>query len=803
MGLESLRCEDSDESDYIIVDAEQMGKDTEKSELDTPKPKIFARLNYDIKRMHISPDGQYLIVSTCQDEYTNPYLLIWHIDNVLESQNKFACDDNALILKTASFNRKKIEFLNKTWILSIDSFQFNVNGTQKWCICAGSIVGDLFVWFGDVDEKTNHWNFASAKYYDFQLSFNYTLPIYLQTLKIAKNPNQKDLFHVYTGVYDQNKEMSVSNGIKTHAIYDWIIGIDNTDLVLSAVNPLSGATQHIDGISALDYNFAKDRLYSAGWDRKVVEWDIKNKTSKVIGTHHEAITELRLINLGEEIVTSSIDKSILIWNPSNPKSNIELLGAGSAITSFDIQKNKRSEKVIISASDDNHINVWDVDHNISTQIISLDDFKGVSGNFKNERGLDLISQLIIAPDNKFVFIAKKHKILLFLSYGMIIPNYIRHFYSQIQYIKETDPAFYEKIYGDNLRQIALKSDKDQDDLMFDFYQLMKQRLVQSTGKSDSEYIHRLLGSVFIPNFVKFEKEVDPYQSGAKNSEQIISNNLEKRKNQKEYIASVVTRYSNYWHSVRDMFNIMLPNLTWRFHLFVSTDLDDHIMKTKWTEIKTEEKSYKPIEILMKDRKQTALRFLMTLERVPTTLIPLVKSITINIEDDHGDAATMDFSDFVYADNFIDKNDHSMKHIYYSLCTFKIDEGYATEDNATLFIRKISVKYEDTLNPNSNDKNKARDKEIFESFRDNFFYPHMPNVVVQVGKGLSSAVGKKADDFLSKLVLIGVVFTFIDIINLLGTAPDLSSIPNIIIYALGWIGAIILTFVLASMLFKKK
>jgi hypothetical protein len=381
-------------------------------------------------------------------------------------------------------------------------------------------------------------------------------------------------------------------------------------------------------------------------------------------------------------------------------------------------------------------------------------------------------------------------------------NYVSHFFNQINYIDKVDTDFYNKIIGENLRLLALESNKDEYDIMYEIYHLMIRRLGMATGRAESDYVRRLLGTIFIPYFVKFEREEDPLKDGGKYRDKIIQENLTRRKNQKEYLTSVRTRYANYWQSVRDMF-LFVPNEDWKFNLYATTDISCDIKEANWVKI-VDPKKNEQIELLMKDRHQIAIRFLLVLDNVPTTLIPLIKSINIDVEDCRGDTATLIFSDFAYSEDFIDRCSEKVykENIYFSVCIFNLDADYKTEDFATITIRKITSEYEEILNPFQTQKALTRDREIFDSFRDSFLSPHIPPFKIKIGKGFMSTLGKKADDFLSKIVLIGIIFTFTDLLEIIND-PNLDTIWGILRLIFGIAGFGILIIILLVMLKRKK
>jgi len=198
-------------------------------------------------------------------------------------------------------------------------------------------------------------------------------------------------------------------------------------------------------------------------------------------------------------------------------------------------------------------------------------------------------------------------------------------------------------------------------------------------------------------------------------------------------------------------------------------MDEKIEDSNFVEITTStaELPY----IILKDRTQAQIRFLMVLNRVQTSFIPLIKNITIDIEDDRGDKDTLVFSDFTYSNNVLRiltnptrsldkvKKINEPKYIYYADCTFQIDEGYSVEDFANIFIRKITVEYTDNLEPSESTTSDEEDFKIIEAFKNDFIYPLTPKTKIQIGKGLKSKLGKMIDEYFAKIIIVEFLLSF--------------------------------------------
>jgi hypothetical protein len=198
-------------------------------------------------------------------------------------------------------------------------------------------------------------------------------------------------------------------------------------------------------------------------------------------------------------------------------------------------------------------------------------------------------------------------------------------------------------------------------------------------------------------------------------------------------------------------------------------MDEKIEDSNFVEITSHTKD-SPF-IILKDRSQTQIRFLMVLTKMPTTFIPLINNINIDIEDDRGDKDNLVFSDFTFSKNFLkiltdpkhsldkfkEKNDP--EYIYYADCTFQIDEGYCVEDYANIFIRKISVEYTNTLEPSESTTSDIEDHKIIEAIKDNFIYPLTSKTTIKIGKGIASSLGKIIDEYFAKIIIVEFLLSF--------------------------------------------
>jgi len=195
---------------------------------------------------------------------------------------------------------------------------------------------------------------------------------------------------------------------------------------------------------------------------------------------------------------------------------------------------------------------------------------------------------------------------------------------------------------------------------------------------------------------------------------------------------------------------------------------------------------------IRDRKQSQIRFLMELVDVPTTFIPLIKAIILDVEDDRGDKDKLIFTDFVYAKNLI--NSSKGDQVYYSDCIFKLDQRYANEKFADISIRKITVEFTESLNPLLTKDVNPSNRELFEAFRNKFQSPIFPpKTRITIGKKIT-AVSRMMDNYLSKFVLIEFIFATI-VLLLVFIELDLSKNTEMIKVSLYSVGSILMILIL--------
>lgn len=742
-----------------------------------------------VRDISISTDEKYLISCSEIKQEDVPYITVWRIERLLAGGK-----DPEAILKVESTKQKDTNENHLfNWILCVDTIIKTINGEKLWFICAGNLGGELLIWSGKIKENSGEWNFENSGFQNINISnedSNVDQAIF--KIKILDNVDLDSEFNLYMIL---NKIQTIGSEKSENGIVrELILSVDQNGIGLELKS--SRLVGEDEGwILAFDiYNsteaLKKERFVVTGSSKGIIKkWNLLDGSkgnSINIGTHEDAVSCLKIYENGDKVASGSDDSSIRIWKTSiSNEPEYALIGHHEEILSLDLLK---SANLLISASKDNTIKIWDLNHrlwirNINTDYLIQDYMK--DDKVDNEIGLDFIRDIVISPDNRYIFASKKNKIIILRNFGRVW-----HFYQQLKYIRKTDKDLFKKIYGDNLRQIC-RNVPDNEVSLKKIYEIIKKRLVDQNGNFNS----RLLASLFIPSFVTFERDFN---------------------DQKDYITSVQSKYDEYWFSVKNMF-LRKPEIRWQFKLYLSTEIEKEIEDASFIEITdpTNKNKKKKPYIILQDREQSQIRFLLVLDIVPTSFIPLLKAITIDIEDDRGDKDNLIFTDFDYAENnFIKKlsdPEHSMEktiselnlpdNFYYSHCIFKLDEGYSTEDFAYISIRKCTLEFSENLNPLESNKLVSEDIEIFESFKNNFQVPILPKTQIKIGKGLAAAAGKKIDDYLSRLVLLEFIFTIMDILALVVFPEALGTLAGLFVYGTGIIGIIIIIAVFV-MMFKK-
>jgi len=496
----------------------------------------------DIRKIVLDSDGKYLISCSEFGENEEAKVYIWSVEKILEGLT----DPEDIFLKVEPQPNEEQKIAN--WLLCLDAITTEIKGNRKWIVCAGSIHGDIYVWYGDIDKRKNEWILENYSFKNFKDNREKDKAVF--DIKIKKDLSSKNnTFHLYlalNNIYEIYQENKSDNYIKKLSL---VFDEFGEDLKLKdGKNHLDFESKE-DWILSFDLSVKKKILITGSKDKKIEKWDLETgKMIEEIGSHDDAITCIKLSKDGKRLVSGCLDNVIKVWDLEEKKKNryipcYKFTEHDGEIVSLDIQK---GDEYLVSASKDNTIKIWDLDNgamiydiDVNLEITKYKNIKNEKGQateeIENIYGLDFLGQVLVSPKNRFIFAVKKNKILIFRNLGKVW-----HFIQQLNYLKEKGSRLYKNIFGENLRQIALKREENEEILRGIYEEIVKKRL---TNISE-------LGSLFIPAFIKYEEDI---------------------KIQREYIASVKTNYDNYWFSAKKLF-FQLPRLTWEFKLYLTTDI---------------------------------------------------------------------------------------------------------------------------------------------------------------------------------------------------------------------------------------
>ncbi len=129
-------------------------------------------------------------------------------------------------------------------------------------------------------------------------------------------------------------------------------------------------------------------------------------------------------------------------------------------------------------------------------------------------------------------------------------------------------------------------------------------------------------------------------------------------------------------------SLLIPE-HWSFDLFFSGQGPAPIEGFEWTELGP---GINHLEL--EERTETALVFKLVLKNVPEWILPLIKSVIVQLKDDRGDIQDVQFLDFI-----IDEDGN-----WSDTAMFKIDAGYSMEPIAIIDITDIKIKFNANIKP---------------------------------------------------------------------------------------------------------
>ncbi|MCK4780929.1 MAG: hypothetical protein KAT57_12095, partial [Candidatus Lokiarchaeota archaeon] len=117
---------------------------------------VLSHHKLQVRDIEISPDGKFLISCSECEENEDPYLIVWNIDELLEGETKPEIKLQA--------ERKVNKYTKVTnWLLCVDSTVVEIGNITWWVICAGSIIGDIYIWCFKLAPDLRKWDFKNYK----------------------------------------------------------------------------------------------------------------------------------------------------------------------------------------------------------------------------------------------------------------------------------------------------------------------------------------------------------------------------------------------------------------------------------------------------------------------------------------------------------------------------------------------------------------------------------------------------------------------------------------------------------------
>ncbi|MFX0064369.1 MAG: hypothetical protein ACFFC7_19520 [Candidatus Hermodarchaeota archaeon] len=756
--------------------------------------RVFSSKSADIRKIIASPSGNYLIsCSEVWEEEVKEEVLIWDTEIGIPHA-----------LEVEYSERENLKARKNNWILCVD---VAVIEKKMWIICAGSKLGDIYVWTGKIDPISEEWGIERENFtYKFHfVSAGKTTPeAHADAILAVKIRKEEEAFRIYTGSKDASIKV-------------WKVRVDEQNATI--IDPTLVTTLYQPKIGEENSNWVVDldimpgniNLVFAGTrDKKIRLWDIKQKSVRETIELSEAVTSIAARSFEDNtkaLVSASLDSKIRIWQLQNntvqKKTLKELSGHGNSVLGIELLKHG---KYVVSVSKDDTIKIWDCVRGACIRNIPISEEEFLTRlektNLKfnldlekvSEIGGTFLSHVTVSSDNRYIYVTRNNNILMIRNQGSVW-----HFCKQLDYIQKEEKELYEILYGENLKQDAIYR-RENLDTMKELYDSIIESL-KGLRSYNPAYKFRIMASMFIPSFIRFI----PQQY------------------QKEYISNVRTDYQAYWNSIRDMFH-ELPNFRYDvFSLYLTLDLGDisKIVEAKFFNLTEEE------PIPLNDRHQPALRFLMVLNdrAIPASLIPLLDSVVISFETDRGDSVDLRFTDFVHANDICikDVKDNVLmerKEAYYSICTLKLDEGYKLETKGHIFNKKVALILTETLDPHiiieiperpdiPLSTTLEKEIQIAEAFKDNFHLPIIPTIHLEIEKTRIGWFGRGADRLLARVVLVGLFASLIDILSALvflhlsDPSTPWQYLVTYTIFAVGFLGFVFFVIAIFSLIIEHR
>lgn len=116
---------------------------------------------------------------------------------------------------------------------------------------------------------------------------------------------------------------------------------------------------HANLVNHCDFSYDGKLIATSGNDEKIILWSVDSREQKCLMEEHSAaITDIRFCPRLPKMGTSSLDKTVKIWNTNNPRHTLRsFVGHSAPVLSLDFHP---KEDVICSCDDATEIRYWNI-----------------------------------------------------------------------------------------------------------------------------------------------------------------------------------------------------------------------------------------------------------------------------------------------------------------------------------------------------------------------------------------------------------------------------------------------------------
>jgi hypothetical protein len=185
----------------------------------------------------------------------------------------------------------------------------------------------------------------------------------------------------------------------------------------------------------------------------------------------------------------------------------------------------------------------------------------------------------------------------------------------------------------------------------------------------------------------------------------------------------------------------LPTFSWTINLFYSEYEGGKLLPIQPQD--------EDIKVILKERTRASLCFKLEIN-IPLAFIPLIRSISCQMETDRGDIQPLVWADFAYNPTTRNVEDWA---------TTKIDQGYRNRPYARVNLKNFKLDYEKSLIEHVQEESHSSNYKCLQAIMVNFKVPVLPTIRLQVGKK-SAEIAKITEVLMPKLVVINTIQTIV-------------------------------------------